>query len=219
MRPLIGQGLSAAVYTQTSDVEVEVNGFMTYDREHVKMDVDRISAAARRLYETPPKVATLVPTSERQPQAWRFTTAQPPSNWEDPAFDDSSWFTGDGGFGTIGTPGAAIGTDWKTPDIWLRRSFDFESRPDGNQLALWIHHDEDVDVYLNGRRVMQSDGFAVAYQLLPLDDAASASLRVGRNTLAVHCRQTKGGQFVDVGLVHICEGHERQAHTPATNPH
>ena len=38
MRPLIGQGLSAAVYTQTTDVEVEVNGLMTYDRERVKMD-------------------------------------------------------------------------------------------------------------------------------------------------------------------------------------
>ena len=33
MRPLIGRGLSAAVYTQTSDVEIEVNGLMTYDRE------------------------------------------------------------------------------------------------------------------------------------------------------------------------------------------
>jgi len=36
--PLIGsKGLSAAVYTQTTDVEVEVNGLMTYDREVVKM--------------------------------------------------------------------------------------------------------------------------------------------------------------------------------------
>ena len=33
LHPLIGKGLSAAVYTQTTDVEVEVNGLMTYDRE------------------------------------------------------------------------------------------------------------------------------------------------------------------------------------------
>ena len=47
--PLIEQkGLSAAVYTQTTDVEVEVNGLMTYDRERVKMDLKRISAANRR---------------------------------------------------------------------------------------------------------------------------------------------------------------------------
>src|SRR5690606_1645592 len=33
LRPLIDKGLSAAVYTQTSDVEIEVNGLMTYDRK------------------------------------------------------------------------------------------------------------------------------------------------------------------------------------------
>src|SRR4051812_3821580 len=54
MRPLIGRGLSAAVYTQTTDVEVEVNGLMTYDREIVKMDLPRIKAAAQKLYSPPP---------------------------------------------------------------------------------------------------------------------------------------------------------------------
>ena len=46
--PLIEQkGLSAAVYTQTTDVEVEVNGLMTYDRELVKMDLNKVAAANR----------------------------------------------------------------------------------------------------------------------------------------------------------------------------
>jgi len=35
---LIEKGLAAAVYTQTTDVEGEVNGLMTYDREIIKMD-------------------------------------------------------------------------------------------------------------------------------------------------------------------------------------
>ncbi|HLH52651.1 MAG TPA: glycoside hydrolase family 2 TIM barrel-domain containing protein [Verrucomicrobiae bacterium] len=44
--PLIDEkGLSAAVYTQTTDVEIEVNGLMTYDREVVKMDWPRVAAA------------------------------------------------------------------------------------------------------------------------------------------------------------------------------
>lgn len=38
--PLIKKGLSATVYTQVSDVENEVNGIMTYDREHIKIDED-----------------------------------------------------------------------------------------------------------------------------------------------------------------------------------
>jgi beta-galactosidase/beta-glucuronidase len=47
--PLIPEkGLSAAIYTQTTDVEIEVNGLMTYDRALVKMDLQKISAANRR---------------------------------------------------------------------------------------------------------------------------------------------------------------------------
>ncbi len=45
--PLIEtKGLSAAVYTQTTDVEVEVNGLMTYDRRVVKMDPKKVAAAS-----------------------------------------------------------------------------------------------------------------------------------------------------------------------------
>ena len=42
LKQFIRQGFSAAVYTQTTDVEVEVNGLMTYDREVVKMDEARV---------------------------------------------------------------------------------------------------------------------------------------------------------------------------------
>jgi len=46
--PLVAEkGLSAAVYTQTTDVEIEVNGLMTYDRELVKMDWQKVAAANR----------------------------------------------------------------------------------------------------------------------------------------------------------------------------
>ncbi|MHC4069858.1 MAG: sugar-binding domain-containing protein [Planctomycetota bacterium] len=41
--PMVTDGLSAAVYTQTTDVEIEVNGMMTYDRAVVKMDFKDIS--------------------------------------------------------------------------------------------------------------------------------------------------------------------------------
>jgi hypothetical protein len=49
LQPLIDKGLSAAVYTQTSDVEIEVNGLMTYDRAIIKMDTRRIADANRRV--------------------------------------------------------------------------------------------------------------------------------------------------------------------------
>jgi len=39
---LVGMGISAAVYTQTTDVEGEVNGLMTYDRKKIKIEEDRV---------------------------------------------------------------------------------------------------------------------------------------------------------------------------------
>jgi hypothetical protein len=51
LRPLIAKGLSAAVYTQTTDVECEVNGLVTYDREMIKMDIDQLKSIHLRLYQ------------------------------------------------------------------------------------------------------------------------------------------------------------------------
>jgi hypothetical protein len=42
LTPWIGRGLSGAVYTQTTDVELEINGYLTYDRAVVKMDAGRL---------------------------------------------------------------------------------------------------------------------------------------------------------------------------------
>jgi hypothetical protein len=47
---LISAGLSAAVYTQTTDVEVETNGLMTYDRKVQKMPVEKLKALHDQLY-------------------------------------------------------------------------------------------------------------------------------------------------------------------------
>jgi hypothetical protein len=45
------KGLSAAVYTQTTDVEGEVNGLMTYDRKVIKMPVDTLNKMHSVLYD------------------------------------------------------------------------------------------------------------------------------------------------------------------------
>ncbi|MEF8985115.1 MAG: beta-galactosidase, partial [Bacteroidales bacterium] len=47
--PLKEQGLAAAVYTQTTDVETEVNGFMTYDREVIKFDLEHMQEMHQKL--------------------------------------------------------------------------------------------------------------------------------------------------------------------------
>jgi hypothetical protein len=49
LKPWIEAGLSAAIYTQTTDVESEVNGYMTYDREVKKMDFEKLQQAHQQL--------------------------------------------------------------------------------------------------------------------------------------------------------------------------
>ena len=57
---MIPRGFSAGVYTQTSDVEIEVNGLMTYDRKKIKIDeakVREINQAICRSLEHKDKTA------------------------------------------------------------------------------------------------------------------------------------------------------------------
>lgn len=48
--PNISSGLSATIYTQTTDIEEEINGLMTYDREVVKMDSEVVKRINQSLY-------------------------------------------------------------------------------------------------------------------------------------------------------------------------
>lgn len=49
--PFIKRGLSGAIYTQTTDVEIETNGLMTYDRKVIKVPEQNLRAAAQKLYD------------------------------------------------------------------------------------------------------------------------------------------------------------------------
>ncbi|MCW3059130.1 MAG: glycoside hydrolase family 2 sugar binding protein, partial [Capsulimonas sp.] len=56
--PLVTQkGLGGAIYTQTTDVEHEVNGFLTYDRKVEKMDFQRVKAANEAIYHAADAIA------------------------------------------------------------------------------------------------------------------------------------------------------------------
>lgn len=195
-------GLSAAVYTQITDVEVEANGLLTYDRAVTKVDIKRVAAANKgdfSLVPPEPETKVIAATSESAPQEWRYTFEKPEDNWTKLAFNDGPWKRGPGGFGTRGTPGAVIGTEWNTKEIWLRRTFEFE----GGKLSaphLRVHHDEDCEIWLNGESVLRLESFSTEYDDYPI---SASALRKGKNLLAVKCSQTRGGQFVDVGLVDI----------------
>lgn len=156
--------------------------------------IDAVAAAARMQWRV------VVPTAEEGKIMWRYTSKRPKEGWQTIEFDDTSWEHGRSGFGKPGTPGARVFTKWERREIWLRKPFELTSEPVEGTAVLKVHHDEDVVVYLNGHRIFEEKGYLKQYKAMTLPPSASKHLRKGRNVLAVYCRQTRGGQFVDVGL-------------------
>ena len=148
-------------------------------------------------------ILTVAQTAEEGKVLWRYTFEKPGDGWEQPEFDDSAWKEGAAGFGTHGTPGAIIGTEWNTDNIWLRREFEWNGdKPENAVYALNLHHDEDVEVYLNGVKVFDQPGWITSYDVFNVTRLQEV-LRKGKNRFAVHCKQTDGGQYIDVGIVLI----------------
>ncbi len=195
-------GLDAGVYTQITDVENEVNGLITYDRKVIKADPEDIALIHQMLYS---KLYVAVPTSENEPQTWRYRTNSPWSNWYRSWYNDSNWNSGEGGFGTAGTPGSVVRTEWSSSDIWLRRQFagPVLTPEEISRLTLWIHHDEGAEIYLNGVPAATVGGYTTGYGPVAISSEAKAAYLSGQiNLLAVHCHQTTGGQYIDVGLAY-----------------
>jgi hypothetical protein len=155
------------------------------------------------------RTETILPTGEgrtRDPVEWMWTTDQPGDGWEQPGYDDSAWATAPAPFGTSGTPGIRPRTEWNTPQVWLRKRVNLAEGATDARLVLRLYHDEDVTVYVNGRELVQADGFVNRFEDLVLDPSQRALFQEGMNTIAVTCRQTAGGQGVGVGLLRIETG-------------
>ena len=200
-------------YTQLTDVEQERNGLYFYDRQ-LKFDVKRLHAITSRVaaYE---KTGPRTGKPKAQPeeswqvlvgaaadgelnQPYRYTTTAPAAAWVNDAFDDSKWDKGHAPFGTIANPK----TQWNSSDIWLRREFEWKGEA-LNDAALVIFYDEDTEVYVNGERIWERSGFLTGYEMYSVKDVLQRALRKGKNTLAIHTRQTGGGQFIDMALLAI----------------
>lgn len=143
----------------------------------------------------------LLPIAKTQPTDWQYTFEAPAIDWYASDFDASSWFLGPGGFGTEGTPNATLGTTWSSSDIWMRKGFTLAEDAPLENLSWKIHHDEAVQIYLNGTLVYQATEYTTDYKVELMMPDAVAALKPGANVIAVHCSQTDGGQYIDVGMV------------------
>ena len=194
-------GLAAAIYTQTTDVEGEVNGLMTYDRELVKFDEDRLNALHDRIYASEGVAGVLLPTSEHLPQEWEHRLSAPEIDWTDSDSADG-WLVGAAPFQSGSNPNLPTGTVWENGPIWIRAAFDLETIPDN----LWIEAYHAVDsgaVYLNGQEILDFEGLRLGGQrhYRHMDMSAHVGLlRQGRNILAVTGEYAEAQRGLDFGI-------------------
>ena len=197
------KGLWMSVYTQITDVEQECNGIMTYDRKVLKVTPAQKAAMRENILRTIHyrynNATTIVAAGDENSSIqWKYTTSEPAADWFTPDFNASGWTTGTAGFGGGGR------TAWSSSDIWIRRTFRINNF-DASRLAdlrLWLFHDEDAEIYINGTLATKVTGYNTRYELWPLLPEGLQALRTdgSDNVIAIHCKQTTGGQFIDCGL-------------------
>ena len=213
-------GLSAAVYTELTDVETELNGLMTYDRAFVKGTLSRYFDINQGVINKNAYLTDVLPTSLVTPRNWTYTTTQPNADWYTNSFDDSNWTIAHAGFGSGAVSGSNIQTSWGTPDIWIRQKFDLGnlSATALDSLVLNVHHDEACEIYLNGVLASTLTGYTTNYGVFTINDQAKNALVLnGSNTISIHCNQTYGGQYIDAGLS-LLSHEKKQVYSDVKNP-
>lgn len=138
----------------------------------------------------------VVPAGDEKPFPATYTETRPSEDWLSPDFVDTAWKKGMAPFGDNPTTAKTL---WKSPDIWMRRSFVWNGgTTDG--LFLKLLHDDNAEVYLNGEKIYSYTGWLNKYHYIPLPESAAKKLVKGKNTLAVHVANTAGGASLDIGI-------------------
>jgi hypothetical protein len=214
------KGLSAAVYTETSDVETEVNGWLTYDRL-LKVDPLKLKAINDRL--TGNATVTLVDVLPVA-QKWKFTTVKPAGEWNTNTFNDSTWFTGQAMFGTA-APSDKVKTNWAPQEVWTRQIFNpgTLTAEDLNNLVLYASQTNGIEVFVNGilagSKNQRGGSGSFDYSIMLFNGDVGKTLKPNdNNIIAVHFYSRRQGnrpgnqqsspgiipppvnQFFDVGI-------------------
>lgn len=146
-------------------------------------------------------IEEVVPTGQKAPYSVRYTYEQPEQGWEKIDFSDQSWKQGNAPFGDGSGDNPIKPASLYDKEIWYRRTFDF-SETAREDLKLLISHDDAVEVFLNGELIYEDAEFILDYTQKEIPASGLQALKSGENVLAVHCRNDRGGAFIDVGIIH-----------------
>lgn len=176
LESLIAQGLSAAIYTQTTDVEGEVNGLMTYDRKFQKMPAGLLRSMHDRLYKTVSKNSSVLLCDGQSGSKHTCPVAIDGGTMEDMSIPVAV------------KKGSVVVSE---RDFTVGSSFD--------NLSLWLNAAGTVKVMLNGIEVFNQEvRYTRHYNQYNISDFSSY-LKPGINRLRVEVKAS-GKMNFDYGL-------------------
>ncbi len=146
--------------------------------------------------ETPVVYSELLPNAATGAWLARYTMEEQGEEWTDPAFDDSSWAEGPGGFGTLSNRGGFNRTAWDQGTIRVRRRFTLPAVPE-DPISLIITGNDQVTLWLNGQQVFSKET-SCENKIVKLPDGI---LQEGENVLAAAAFNEVGKAFLDFGLL------------------
>ena len=180
-------GLNAVVYTQISDVEDEISGWMTYDRKVSKLPETTFAALHQQFFKPTMTGKFILPLSMNEPQQWNYSFTAPSNDWiKNTTIADFK--LGEAPFGIESNNAHKVNTTWNTNSLFLNKEFTLTALP--SKLSLVACNTGITDVYINGAYVMQFNNFLkndpeVKISETILSDEAMKLLKVGVNQLSL----------------------------------
>ena len=180
-------GLNAVVYTQISDVEDEISGWMTYDRKVSKLPETTFAALHEQFFKPTMTGKFILPLSINEPQQWNYSFSAPSNDWiKNTTIADFK--LGEAPFGIESNNVHKVNTPWNTNSLFLNKEFTLSSVP--SKLSLIACNTGITEVYINGAYVMQFNNFLkndpeVKISESLLSDKAMKLLKVGVNQLSL----------------------------------
>lgn len=142
----------------------------------------------------------LVKTSEQGDWTGKYTTQKPADGWQNIGFNDAAWKEGQGAFGTMENEHVAK-TQWGEEFIWVRRTADIQEDLTGKNIYLEYSHDDDVIIYINGIKVVDTGNACKKHVQVKLSEEVVASLKQGENLIAAYCHNRGANGLLDFGLL------------------